>query len=128
MRGREKSGRAPFRKKRKKLIMEIHLMNLVSAVGALMVGGAIGAGFGMVQEAARQRNERREREGKLKSGWALMPGSGTRVAYLLVTLVAIQLLCPLLFRDEIRWWVSGGVAGGYGFMLLRELRRRLSQN
>jgi hypothetical protein len=114
--------------RKKENIMEIHLVNLIGAFGALIVGGSIGAGFGMVQEAARQRNERREREGKLKSGWAVMPGSGTRVAYLLVTLVIIQILCPLLFRDEIRWWVSGGVAAGYGVMLFRQMRRRLSRN
>jgi hypothetical protein len=108
--------------------MEIQFVNLISAVGALMVGAAIGAGFGMAQEAARERNEQREREGKFKSGWAVMPGSGTRVAYLLVTLAAIQILCPLLFREEIRWWVSGGVAAGYGLMLVRQLRRRLSGN
>jgi hypothetical protein len=126
MRGREKSGRASFRKKDK--TMETQFMNLVGAIGALMVGGAIGAGFGMVQEAARRRYEKREREGNLKSGWAVMPGSGVRVAYLLITLAAIQLLCPLLFRDSIRWWVSGGVVAGYGVMLLRQLRRRLSGN
>jgi len=38
-----------------------------------------GVAFGTLQQAALRRNEQREQSGKLKSGWSLMPGSGTRV-------------------------------------------------
>jgi hypothetical protein len=55
-----------------------------------------------------------------------MPGSGARVAYLLLLLIGIQLICPMLFRDGTQWWVSGGLALGYGWTLLRELRLRQS--
>jgi hypothetical protein len=100
---------------------------MLQSIAGLIVGGLIGAAFGMVQEAARRRNERLQGTGKLKSGWAVMPGSGARVAYLLVTLVLIQIICPLLFRDGVQWWVSGGVAGGYALMLFIQLRQRLAQ-
>lgn len=108
--------------------MTTQLMNLIASITALIVGGVIGAGFGLIQDAARRRYEKRQREGDFKSGWAVMPGSGARVAYLLVVLLLIQVICPLLFKDGIQWWVSGGVALGYGFMLFRQLRDRLSQN
>src|SRR6266478_9243302 len=100
--------------------MATELTNIVLSIIGLIAGGFIGVGFGMVQDAARQRNERLQESGKLKSGWAVMPGSGKRVVYLLVALVLIQILCPLLFNDGIQWWV----AGGYGFMLFRQLARR----
>jgi hypothetical protein len=44
-----------------------------------------------------------------------------RVAYLLVALLAVQILCPLLFSDGVQWWVSSGVLAGYGTMLYRQL-------
>ena len=106
----------------------MNLYIILQSAAALIVGGIVGVAFGFLQEAARKRNERRERVGEFKSGWLLMPGSGVRVAYLLVTLVAIQIICPLLFRDGIQWWVSGGVVGGYGVMLFFQLRQKLAQN
>ena len=104
--------------------MATELTNIFLSIIGLVAGGFIGVGFGMVQDAARQRNERLQEGGKLKSGWAVMPGSGKRVVYLLVALVLIQIVCPLLFNDGVQWWVSAGVSGGYGFMLLRQLRER----
>jgi MFS family permease len=103
-------------------------IEMLQALTGLIAGGLIGVGFGYLQEAARRHNEKRQAEGKLNSGWVLMPGSGARVAYLLITLVLIQIVCPLLFRDGIQWWVSGGVGLGYGFMLFLQLRRRLNGN
>jgi len=107
--------------------MPTQFVIMLQSIAGLIVGGLVGAGFGKVQEAARLRNERRQGSGQLKSGWAVMPGSGVRVAYLLIALVLIQLVCPLLFRDGIQWWVSGGVVAGYGFMLFWQLRKRLSR-
>lgn len=102
--------------------------NMLASIIALLAGGIIGAGFGMVQNAARRRNEEKQRKGELNSGWAVMPGSGTRVAYFLVALLIIQLICPLLFRDGTQWWVTGGVGLGYGVMLAAQLRQRLLGN
>jgi uncharacterized BrkB/YihY/UPF0761 family membrane protein len=106
-----------------KNIMPIELVTMLQSIAGLIVGGLIGAGFGMIQDAARRRYERLQESGKLKTGWAVMPGSGVRVAYLLVVLALAQVVCPLLFKDGIQWWVSGGVVAGYGWILFRKLRR-----
>ena len=104
-------------------------MTTFASIAALIVGGLIGAAFGMLQNAARRQNEKREQEGKLKSGWAVMPGSGARVAYFLITLVLVQIICPVLFKNgSTQWWVTGGVVAGYGLMLALQLRERLSGN
>src|SRR6266581_611620 len=95
--------------------------NMLQSLIGLILGLIIGVGFGLVQDAARRHNEKRQQSGNLKSPWMVMPGSGARVAYLLIALVLIQFICPLLFRDGVQWWVSGGVAAGYGFMLYRDL-------
>jgi hypothetical protein len=108
--------------------MNTQIVMMLQSIAASLVGGLIGAGFGVLQDAARRHNERRQQSGDLKSGWSLMPGSGARVAYLLIVLLVIQIVCPLLFRDGTQWWVSGGVAGGYGLMLFFQLRQRLAQD
>jgi hypothetical protein len=95
---------------------------------AVAAGGAIGYGFGMIQNMALRRNERRQQNGSLTSGWAVMPGSTTRVAYLLIVLVAIQFICPLLFKDGTQWWVSAGLLMGYGYVLYRRLVQRKGGN
>jgi hypothetical protein len=100
------------------------LMNTFLVVMAVAAGGAIGYCFGIIQNLALRRNERRQQSGDLNTGWAVMPGSMTRVAYLLIVLVAIQILCPLLFKDGTQWWVSGGVVLGYGYVLFRRLVQR----
>lgn len=108
--------------------MMTQFMTMLGAIAAVVVGGSIGVAFGMLQNAARRKNEEQERRGEFKSGWSLMPGSGTRVAYLLVTLVLIQIICPMLFNNgATQWWVSGGVVLGYGAMLFVQLRQRLSR-
>ncbi|HTB79756.1 MAG TPA: hypothetical protein VK717_02590 [Opitutaceae bacterium] len=106
--------------------MEIHLADVFQSSVAVLVGVVIGLGFGLIQDAARRRHEKRQQEGKLVSGWSLMPGSGTRVAYLLIALIIIQIICPLLFSAGTQWWVSGGLAAGYGWVLFKQLRQRLT--
>jgi len=53
-----------------------------------------------------------------------MPNSGQHVAYLLIALVLVQIICPLFFVNGSQWWVSGGVVLGYGAILYRQLRQR----
>jgi len=108
--------------------MHIQFAIVARALLALAAGGVIGASFGLVQQSAWSRYQKLENAGKFNTGWAVMPGSMRRVAYLLVALAMIQLICPLLFADGLQWWVSGGVAAGYGMILLRQLRRRLARN
>jgi len=104
--------------------MTIGLVNLLQLIMGLLAGGLIGYWFGLIQDAARRRNEQRQASGRLKSGWAVMPGSGRRVVYLMFALVLVQAICPLLFRDGVQWWVSAGVAGGYGLTLFRQLAHK----
>jgi hypothetical protein len=102
----------------------MELMNIFRPIAALVAGAGIGFMFGVIQNLALRRNERRQANGSLNNGWAVMPGSGRRVAYLLIALVLVQILCPLLFQDGTQWWVSGGVCGGYACALVRRLLER----
>ena len=100
---------------------------MFASIAALIVGVLIGVAFGTLHNVARRKNEKSEAEGSFKSGWSLMPGSGVRVAYLLITLFLIQFICPMLFKnDSTQWWVSAGVVAGYGAILFVQLRQRLS--
>jgi len=96
---------------------------LESFVG-LIAGGVIGCAFGMAQRAALLHNQKLEQRGDFKSGWKVMPGSGGRVALLMLTLILIQVICPILFTGGTQWWVSGGLLAGYGLMLYQQLRIR----
>ena len=108
--------------------MPAEIINMVQELSGVAVGTVIGLGFGKVQDAARRHNEKKQAEGKLSNGWSVMPGSGARVAYFLIVLIIIQLICPLLFRDGVQWWVLSGVAAGYGYMLYTQLRKRMAQD
>jgi hypothetical protein len=109
--------------------MATQFINMLASIAALVVGGLIGLAFGQLQNIARRKNEEREQQGKFKSGWSLMPGSGVRIVYLLLTLILVQIICPMLFKGgDTQWWVSGGVVAGYGVMLALQLRERVSVN
>ena len=77
--------------------MNIQITEIFRCLAALLAGGLIGYVFGTIQQIALRRNEKRQESGKLNNGWAVMPGSGRRVAYLLIALVLVQLICPLFF-------------------------------
>jgi hypothetical protein len=102
----------------------MYLGLIFSSLLGVTSGAGIGYAFGLLQAVALRRNEQRLREGNFKSSISLIPGAGARVAYLLVTLLIIQVVCPLLFRDGTQWWVSGGVLLGYGWTLYRQLMLR----
>jgi hypothetical protein len=103
--------------------MQVHFLEMLRNLLALSAGGVIGIVFGRIQNAALKRNQKLQNTGALNNGWAVMPGSMRRVAYLLVLLVLIQILCPLLFVNGSEWWVSAGVVFGYGGALLYRLKR-----
>lgn len=94
----------------------------------LLVGGLIGVAFGILQHAASLRNEKRQNKGGLKSGWAIMPGSMRRVAFLMIALILVQVGMPILFDGNTQWLVSAGVVLGYGFMLYLQFRRRIKSS
>jgi len=102
----------------------MQLIAILRPLAGLLAGAAIGLGFGWMQRLALQRNEKRQQTGNLNSGWAVMPGSMRRVAYLLMALVVVQVSCPLLFVDGTQWWVSGGVVAAYGALLFRQVGLR----
>lgn len=98
------------------------MTGLVSLL-AIIVGGTIGLLFGMLQNAALLRNKKRQERGELKVGAAIMRGSFSRVALLLIILVVVQIVCPMLFEGNIQWLVSVGIILGYGWTLLMQLRQ-----
>jgi hypothetical protein len=104
--------------------MNIQITEIFRYAAALIAGGLIGYAFGTIQQMALRRNEKRQQTGKLNNGWAVMPGSGLRVAYLLVALALIQFICPAIFYNGSQWWVSAGVVLAYGITLFRQLRQR----
>jgi hypothetical protein len=104
--------------------MQIHFVDVLKVTAALLAGGLIGYTFGVIQNLALRKNRKLQEGGQLNNGWAVMPGSGKRVATLVIALVLIQFICPLLFVDGFQWFVSGGVVLGYGAVLYRQLRER----
>ncbi|HWD20601.1 MAG TPA: hypothetical protein VHB20_15140 [Verrucomicrobiae bacterium] len=100
---------------------------ILCSVLALGAGGVIGLVFGAIQDAAARKNQALQTEGKLTNGWAVMPGSMRRTAYLLMALALVQVVFPLVFNNGYQWWVSGGVVLGYGAMLYRKLRQTMQQ-
>ena len=105
--------------------METYLTEFFRSLVAVLAGLCIGYCFGLLQRAALRRNEQREQNGNLGNGWSLMPGSGARVAYLLIALALVQLVCPLLFVAGTQWLVSAGLMMGYGWILAAQLRSKL---
>ncbi len=108
--------------------MHIPLTETLQTIGALLAGGVVGLAFGQLQQAASRRHGALQQAGRLNSGWAIMPGSFRRVAFLLLALVLVQVLCPALFANTGQWWVSAGVVIGYGVVLARQLRQRWGGN
>jgi hypothetical protein len=106
--------------------MKFEMIDLLRLPLATLTGVVIGWAFGLVQNAARRRHQRLQQEGKYEGGGLVAPGSYSRVAYLLVALVVVQLVCPLLFDAGSRapWYVSGGLVVGYGWTLFRQLQQR----
>ena len=106
--------------------MQLAISQIFYSGLAFGAGAVIGLVFGAIQDAAARKNQALQRDGKLSSGWAVMPGSMRRVAYLLVALAVVQVGCPLVFNNGYQWWVSGGVVLGYGWTLYSKLRQTLA--
>jgi len=102
------------------------MFEMMQMIGAVVAGGAIGWGFGLLQQAATRRHDRLQATGKMNGAWSLMPGSMTRVAFLLVALAIVQVVCPMFFAGNAQWAVSVGVVAGYGWTLYQSMRARLA--
>jgi len=104
-------------------IVNSQIVSMLIPAGAIVLGGIIGFAFGALQKKALLAHKKRQEEGKLGSGWAIMPGSMGRVAVLLVTLALVQIIFPMFFEGStIPWLVSAGVVIGYGAALFLQLR------
>jgi hypothetical protein len=90
----------------------------------LVAGGIVGVAFGAIQSAAQLKYELRKREGKSTGGWIVVPGSFTRVAFLMIALILVQVCLPVLFLDNVRWFVSAGVVLGSGWTLFQQVHRQ----
>jgi hypothetical protein len=101
------------------------MTNTLLTIAGFIVGGLIGLAFGAIQNYALHRNEKRQEEGHLKSGLMVMPGSMSRVAFLMIALVLVQIGMPMLFDGVSQWIVSAGVVLGYGWILYNEMRRKV---
>ena len=97
-------------------------METLRLILGLLVGGAVGYSFGLIQMAATRRHEKLIAEGKFKS-WGVVPGSGRRVAYLMAALLLVQIVCPVFFQNNMQWWVSGGVVAGYAWLLFQQFQK-----
>ena len=97
-------------------------MDTIYLIVGLFVGGAVGYSFGLIQTAATRRYEKQLAEGKFK-GSGVVPGSARRVAYLMCSLLIVQILCPVFFQNGMQWWVSGGVVAGYGLLLFQQFQQ-----
>jgi hypothetical protein len=101
------------------------MIDIILSLFAVIVGFGVGYSFGLLQENARRRNAVAQARGDYKLGMGQLPGTGRRIAYLVLSLLAVQLICPLLFRDGIQWMVSGGLLVGYAIPMWSQLRERL---
>jgi hypothetical protein len=101
------------------------MTNTLLTIAGFIVGGLIGLAFGVIQNFALHRNEKRQEAGHLKNGWMVMPGSMSRVAFLMVALMLVQIGMPMLFDGLSQWMVSAGLVLGYGWMLFVEYRRKV---
>ena len=88
-----------------------------SEIIGLLAGLVLGIGFTWLQWRATQKYERESANNRL----ARVPGGMTRVAALMIGLVAIQLLLP----TANLWWVSGGLFIALIVPLSWRLRRML---
>ena len=102
------------------------VIEIFQLFGATLAGMVIGWGFGLIQQFAAKRNAEKEATAKFNSAWSLMPGSMTRVAFLLIALAVVQVVCPMFFTGNAQWAVSVGVVLGYGWTLYQTIRARIA--
>jgi hypothetical protein len=82
-------------------------------------GTIIGGVFAWLQLQALRRNELLEKRQELPTLLKQIPGSGARVAFLLIALVLVQVFVP----TADKWWLTGSLALSYGVPFLFRLLR-----
>ena len=84
----------------------------------IVLGITIGGAFAWVQLLALRRNELLERREQVPTLLRQIPGSGGRVAFLLIALVFAQ----VLFQGASVAWMAAGVAVAYAIPFAWRLR------
>jgi hypothetical protein len=102
------------------------LKDSIVFISALAAGAGAGYGFGKMQDFARNKYNKKQDAGNLKSGMTVIPGSMQRTAVFLLLLVLLQAILPILFEGNIQWIVSAGVVVGYGYTLTQQLIKRVA--
>jgi hypothetical protein len=92
-------------------------MNTSSFLG-IVLGVIIGGTFAWLQLLALRRNELLEKQEKVPTLLRQIPGSGGRVAFLLMALVLAQ----ALFHEANVVWMAAGVAVAYAIPFAWRLR------
>jgi hypothetical protein len=93
------------------------IMNTSSFLG-IVLGTIIGGAFARLQMLALRRNELLERREQVPTLLRQIPGSGGRVAFLLVALVLAQ----VLFQTASLAWMAAAVAVAYAIPFAWRLR------
>lgn len=92
-------------------------MNISMYLG-LVLGVIIGAAFAWLQLQALRRNEMLERKEKVPTLLRQIPGSASRCAFLLMSLILAQ----MLFQSASVVWMATGVAVAYAIPFVFRLR------
>ncbi|HUJ71118.1 MAG TPA: hypothetical protein VLZ30_02670, partial [Verrucomicrobiae bacterium] len=80
-----------------------------SVLLGITLGTLIGGAFAWMQLRAARRNERLQEQHQSPEILRQVPGSMTRVAFLLMALVAVQIFFP----NADKWWLSGALVVAY---------------
>ena len=105
--------------------MKSEYLSIILAVGAFILGATVGLAFGSLQNAAILRFQKQKQQGKEGQGHSFLPGSASRIGFLLIVLMVVQIACPMLFSQQsLQWIVTAGVVLGYGWTLKDQLRLR----
>ncbi|HUI06472.1 MAG TPA: hypothetical protein VL486_05650 [Verrucomicrobiae bacterium] len=89
----------------------------------ITLGTLIGGAFAWMQLRAARRNELLQRQQQSPEILRQVPGSLTRVAFLLMALVAVQVFFP----QADKWCLSGALVVAYGIPFFWRLRDRIPQ-
>jgi hypothetical protein len=89
----------------------------------IIVGVVIGGAFAWLQLLALRRNELLEKQEKVPTLLRQIPGSGGRVAFLLMALVLAQ----VLFQQASVVWMAAGVAVAYAIPFVMRLKVKYQQ-
>ncbi|MGA2138315.1 MAG: hypothetical protein ABSH14_05585 [Verrucomicrobiia bacterium] len=92
-------------------------MNITMYLG-IILGVIIGGAFAWLQLLALRRNELLEKREQVPTLLRQIPGSGGRVAFLLIALVLAQ----VLFQSASVVWMAAGVAVAYAIPFVMRLK------